>query len=125
MAWMYTFDIGGTQTTYAMRNITYDFLTIYAGITGPPERWYYCTELVNIDLGFPLSRAYVDEFFPAGAKEEVSNVNFWKMQSVLKNWLSSFSFSDQLILVSFNDLLRVCNLSYRTDSFEVIDVPRS
>ena len=78
MAWMYTFDIGGTQTTYAMRNITYDFLTIYAGITGPPERWYYCTELVNIDLGFPLSRAYVDEFFPAGAKEEVSDVNFWK-----------------------------------------------
>ena len=75
---MYTFEIGSIQTTYAMRNITYDFLAVYAGTTALRDRWLYCTDLVNVNLGFPLSRAYVDDFFPDGAKEEVGGISSMK-----------------------------------------------
>ena len=73
MAWMYTFEIGTTQTTYAMRDIANTFLNTYLGGYTEPERWYFCTELINLEFNYPLSRAYVDDYFPAGAKEEVSS----------------------------------------------------
>jgi len=63
----------GTETTYAMRNISDNFYSIYYGGYEASPRWYTCGRRVNSELGFPMSRAYVDEFFSAEAKSEVVN----------------------------------------------------
>ncbi|XP_018016467.1 endothelin-converting enzyme 1 [Hyalella azteca] len=70
MSWMWVLQLG-TQTTYAMRKISSDFEEIYFGAKLDQfPRADFCRIEMNQDLGFVLSRAYVDEFFPAGAKEE-------------------------------------------------------
>lgn len=71
MAWQWALDIG-SETTYAMRNIAAQFYEGYVGVNPFANRPGYCQLEANANLGFVLSRAYIDDFFPDGAKEEVS-----------------------------------------------------
>ena len=69
MGWMWII-IMGPETTYAMRNISDAFILVYSGST-PMDRISYCSNGINNNLGYPVSRAYIDEFFPLLAKAEV------------------------------------------------------
>ena len=67
---MYVLDIG-SETTYAMRAISDAFVLVYSGST-PSNRAVLCTAEANFNLGMIMSRAYVDDFFPLLAKDEVT-----------------------------------------------------
>ncbi|XP_042856655.1 neprilysin-1-like isoform X2 [Penaeus japonicus] len=73
IGWWWVYDIG-QETTYALRNITFNFQQALTGATEPTPRASHCLAQANINLGFALSRAYVDRFFPATAKEETSEL---------------------------------------------------
>ncbi|XP_069984830.1 neprilysin-1 isoform X4 [Penaeus vannamei] len=73
IGWWWAYDIG-RETTYAMRNISFDFQQALTGATEPSPRWEHCLPQANYNLGFALSRAYVDRFFPTTAKDETSEL---------------------------------------------------
>ncbi|XP_047470014.1 neprilysin-1-like [Penaeus chinensis] len=73
IGWWWVYDIG-QETTYAMRNISFNFQQALTGATEPTPRWEHCLPQANYNLGFALSRAYIDRFFPATAKDETSEL---------------------------------------------------
>ncbi|XP_063612347.1 neprilysin-1-like [Penaeus indicus] len=73
VGWWWVYDLQ-QEMTYAMRNISFTFQQALTGATEPTPRWEHCLPQANYNLGFALSRAYVDRFFPATAKDETSEL---------------------------------------------------
>ena len=67
--WVYTLQ---EETTYAMRNASHNYIHDLYGITQPTSRSQHCLDMTNRNLGFALSREYVDQFVPSKVKPEVS-----------------------------------------------------
>ena len=82
IGWLYVQDIG-QETTYALRNISDEFKLELMGHINHYPRSEYCTSKANLYLGFPTSRAYLEEYFPDNAKHEV-NFQQLKMSSLKK-----------------------------------------
>lgn len=59
------------ETTYAMRNASLQLQSDLFGSTELRPRWQRCKDETNLNLGFALSREYVDEFMAPTTKTEV------------------------------------------------------
>ncbi|XP_069947190.1 neprilysin-1-like isoform X3 [Cherax quadricarinatus] len=69
--WLYELQL---ETTYAMRNISLQFSHALSGQQELPPRWQHCMDQVNYNLGFALSREYVDQFMADTVKPEATEL---------------------------------------------------
>ncbi|KAK7072076.1 hypothetical protein SK128_024308 [Halocaridina rubra] len=70
--WWWVYELS-TETTSRMREIAYNFNEDLTGAQAP-DRSAVCTRMTNLDLGFAVSRDYVDRYFSPAAKQEVSEM---------------------------------------------------
>ncbi|ROT69983.1 putative neprilysin-11-like [Penaeus vannamei] len=84
IGWWWAYDIG-RETTYAMRNISFDFQQALTGATEPSPRWEHCLPQANYNLGFALSRAYTSELVEdlRAAFNSLLDENTWMLEDDL------------------------------------------
>lgn len=82
LGWWWVYNLQ-QETTNAMRNASYDYLDDLYGISQPPSRQQHCLDITNGNLGFALSREYVDKFVPDSVKPEVTNNSITTTTSVI------------------------------------------
>ncbi|XP_071516237.1 membrane metallo-endopeptidase-like 1 [Panulirus ornatus] len=73
MGWWWAFELQ-EETTYAMRNASYLFQQGLTGRDTPYRRWWECMTQTNYNLGFALSREYVDQYMDASTKPEMTEL---------------------------------------------------
>ncbi|XP_063858887.1 neprilysin-1-like isoform X1 [Scylla paramamosain] len=69
--WVYVLQ---QETTYAMRNASHTYMQDFYGQSRSTPRWQYCISITNRNMGFALSREYVDHFVPHTVKPEVTEL---------------------------------------------------
>ncbi|KAK3883197.1 hypothetical protein Pcinc_012471 [Petrolisthes cinctipes] len=80
LGWWWAFELQ-METTDAMRNASFNFFHDLYGIDKPLARWTHCMDESNANLGFALSREYVDEYVAETVKPETTELVEYLRQS--------------------------------------------
>nr|XP_045593369.1 neprilysin-like isoform X1 [Procambarus clarkii] len=73
IGWWWLYELQ-EETTYAMRNVSLQFYHDLYGLQELPPRSLHCMDQTNYNLGFALSREYVDQFMASTVKPETTEM---------------------------------------------------
>lgn len=111
LGWWWVYNLQ-QETTNAMRNASYDYLDDLYGISQPPSRQQHCLDITNGNLGFALSREYVDKFVPDSVKPEVTNNSITTTTSVISINYKQLHTMHVLLLLYYLLLLWLLHYTY-------------